>query len=111
MAIVATIPEQVYSPRNVEFQHAIPSGVKAVRVTFSRVNWPAGSVGTSEILFPDGTSTGVVGYAGGSGLARDGTATSSTTIANGGSDLPAGTYTVRVSILQTLRTAITIERL
>jgi hypothetical protein len=110
VAIVAALPQQVYTPRTINSTPAVPANVRSVKATLTRVSWPAGAVLSVEIIYPDGRSAGVVGFDGGPQLARDGSATSSIGIqAIGGEFLPAGVYTVRATVLQMITTAVTIE--
>lgn len=111
MTVIATIPQKSYNPQDFTQQFSVPAGVKALKATFTRVGWPVGEVATAEIIKPDGTSPGIVGFSGGTSLAKDGTNTSALSIGDpGGPDLPVGTYTVHVIVEQTITTQITLER-
>lgn len=113
MTVVATLPERSYTPRTLSPPtFNVPASTREVRFSFSRVGWPAGKVAEAEILGPDGSSFGRVGFDGGNTLARDGTATSAYGLGdrNGSYFLPVGTYTPSVVIFQTITTAVTIER-
>jgi hypothetical protein len=111
MTVIATIPQKVYNPQTFNSPFSVPSGVKALKATFTRVSWPVGEVATVQIIYPDGTSPGTVGFSGGTSLAKDGTNTSAIGIGDpSGADLPAGTYTIQAIVTQAITTQITLER-
>lgn len=112
MTVLASIPEQSYTPRTINASPVIGAGVKSIRLTCSRVGWPAGQVGTISATRPDGTPCSSVGFSGGTAFKKDGVTIASESgmsIDNGGADLMAGTWAIKIEILQTVTTAVQIE--
>lgn len=114
MAIVLTVPSQQYTPGLRTFTPNVAAGAKEFVINLARAAWPAGEVLQIEIQFPDGTSAGSAGFAGGTLLGRDGLPVTVSRIGvratTAGQTLPGGQYTVRVNVLQTLTTTVTVER-
>ncbi len=117
MAVIISIPSQQYTPRTFSPTFAVPAGTKKIVATLTRESWPVGPVGGVSVNFPDGTLAAGVTFDGGVQTARDGsTVTKSGVVINGQSvdgvvqDLPAGTYTVVVTISQTVTTSVLVER-
>lgn len=120
MAQFFSAAERSYSPlagggpRTYTLTPSIPNGtktaIKEVKFTATKVGWPPGRCLSAEVIFPDGTSAGVVTYDGGTSPARDGSQTVGLSINRGGDDLPVGQYTIALTVFQTITAAVTGER-
>lgn len=116
MAVVLNVPQQSYTPRTVTLTPTIPAGTKRLSINCTRVAWPAGAVGSIEVTYPDGSPGPSATFEGGVHIGRDGQPAVNSgfslemAIGNQPVDLPAGQYSVRVVVLQTVTTAITVER-
>ena len=130
MTIVMSIPSQQYTPRTITQQRNIPASVKRLRFSLTRESWPPGAVGSIGCKYPDGTDGPSITFDGGDLYTdaqgkRVSTEQSAATPflmtesyfdfgwtdpQTGVVDLPAGLYTFKAQILQTITTAFTVER-
>lgn len=124
MAVFLSRASQQYAARVNPYtvNATIPQGVTVnrVKVTLTRENWPEGPVGECTLAFPDGSASsfafsgGDIPIKGGGGVL----AASSCTFERGSfvdgeyvvSPFPTGAYTLSFKALQTVRTAVTVER-
>ena len=121
MTIVISRASQQYAARQNPYSAnaTVPAGatVNRVKVTLTRESWPAGPVGSVTLNFPDGTTAGF-SFNGGDIPNRDGTGTlaaSSCEFSRQDSNgiyvpFPVGSYSIDFKVLQTLTTAVTVER-
>ena len=113
MATPVNLAQQSYTPRTINAGPNIPSGIKRIVLSCSRVSWPAGEVGSISVTMPDGSAGPSCGFKGGTAFKKDGVTVSDSsgmTLEMGdGSNLPAGNYGVQIVILQTITTAIKVE--
>jgi hypothetical protein len=112
VAVLINIAQQSYAPRRIGASPNVPASVKALKLTATRVSWPAGPVGRISVWYPNGTFAASCDFEGGTALNKDGsTATVSGFILYGpnGGDLPGGQFTVVIDIFQTVTTALRVE--
>lgn len=111
--VVLSVTSRQYTPRNISLTPNIPAGVKEITASLSRESWPAGDVVKIEFLSPDGQPMSSATFAGGVATQRNGvvrTADAFTVRGVDGADIAPGVYTVNVTVLQTMRTAVTVTR-
>lgn len=98
----------------------IPQGVPVnmVKVTLTRENWPVGPVGEVLLTFPDDSTAGFsfdggdIPVKGGGGILAASSCEFSQQDGEGNPiPFPVGSYSLSFKVLQTVRTAVTIERL
>jgi hypothetical protein len=92
----------------------IPAGVtvRSVKVTLTRESWPVGPVGTVVLVFPDGSTSGF-GFDGGDIPVKGGggiLAATTCEFSREGDPFPTGQYSLQFRALQTVRTAVRVER-
>lgn len=116
MAVFLSRASQQYAARGNPYvvNATIPAGVtvNSVKVTLTREAWPAGAVGEVLLTFPDGSVSGF-GFDGGDIPVKGGGATlaaSSCEFSREGDPFPTGQYSLAFKVLQTVRTAVTVER-
>jgi hypothetical protein len=111
MTVLASITEQAYSPQTINATPVVSAGVKRIKLTLTRVAWPAGVVGTINVTMPDASQGPSTTFVGGTINRPGGVSTESSLemVASGTGDLPAGTYGVSVVISQTVTTAVRVE--
>jgi len=125
MAVVLSIPSQQYTPRTITSTPNIPAGVKRLRIGLTREDWPPGPIGSITVTMPNGDGAGGITFEGGP-LFTDAGGKRLSPVAIPGvleiplaetyfefrhtADMPVGQYTFTATILQTMRTALTIER-
>lgn len=121
MAIFLSRASQQYAARVNPYtvNATIPAGVtvNSVKVTLTREAWPAGPVGTVLLTFPDGNTAGFsfdggdLPVKGGGGILAATTCEFSNEDSDGNPvPFPAGQYSMQFRVLQTTRTAVTVER-
>ena len=116
MAIILSVPQQAYTPRVVTITPTIPVNTRKLSIHCTRVGWPVGPVGSIEVTYPDGSPGPICLFDGGVHIGPGGTIVDSSgfdiemAIGNQPLDLPNGQYTVKITVLQTITTAITVER-
>ncbi|OUM01760.1 hypothetical protein [Variovorax sp. JS1663] len=108
MAVVLSVTSRQYSPRKISLAPSLPQR-STLRITLTRENWPPGDVGSITLISPDGDLLASASFQGGAATNRDGTPRTTQVLHL--PDVPAGQCGVDVDILQTLRTAVIIERL
>jgi hypothetical protein len=116
MAVFLSRASQQYAARVNPYvvNATIPSGVvvSRVKITLTRESWPVGPVGSVLLVFPDGTTSGF-GFDGGDIPIKGGggvLAASSCEFSREGEPFPTGPYSLQFKVLQTVRTAVTVER-
>ena len=116
MAIFLSRASQQYAARVNPYtvNATIPAGVTVnrVKVTLTREAWPAGPVGTVLLTFPDGNTAGFSFDGGDLPVKGGGGILAATTceFSREGEPFPTGQYSLQFRALQTVRTAVTIER-
>ncbi|SRR5258706_1288403 len=117
MAIFLQRAEQAYlaRPQPYSVTGTIPDGtpVASIKVTLTRVAWPAGPVGSCELVYPDGNTSGFAFSGGVTINPRTGLVdplSSCQFYAPEGQTFPVGDYTLNFTVLQTVTTALKIER-
>ena len=120
MAVFLSRASQQYAARQNPYvvSATIPQGalVNGVKVTLTREAWPVGPVGNVTMTFPDGATAGF-SFDGGDVQARGGGILAATDCMFERFDkdgnpvpFPAGSYSLAFRALQTVRTAVTVER-
>lgn len=121
MAIFLSRASQQYAARVNPYtvNATIPAGVTVnrVKVTLTREAWPVGPVGEVVLTFPDGSTSGFtfdggdIPNKGGVGvLAASSCEFSREDIDGNPVPYPVGSYSLSFKVLQTVRTAVTVER-
>lgn len=121
MAVFLSRASQQYAARGNPYtiNATIPNGVtvNSIRVTLTREGWPVGAVGTVTLNFPDGATAGFgfdggdIPIKGGGGvLAASSCEFSRSDIDGNPIAFPVGSYSLAYKVLQTARTAVTVER-
>lgn len=121
MAVFLSRASQQYAARvNPYVVNAmIPEGVvvNRVKVTLTRESWPVGPVGEVMLTFPDGSTSGFsfdggdIPVKGGGGiLAASSCEFSKEDLDGNPVPFPSGSYSLSFKVLQTARTAVTVER-
>jgi hypothetical protein len=121
MAVFLSRASQQYAARVNPYvvNATIPDGVivNSVKVTLTRESWPVGPVGTATLTFPDGATAGF-GFDGGDIPNKGGVGTlaasscefSREDIDGNPIPFPVGIYSLDFRVLQSVRTAVTVER-
>lgn len=123
MAVFLQRAEQAYTARVNPYtvNATVPGGatINRVKVTLTRVSWPDGPVGEVTLTFPDGSTSGFT-FSGGVVLKKDGSTLLATTCEFSKTALvdgvevvipfPPGAYSLAFKALQTITTAVTVER-
>jgi hypothetical protein len=121
MTIFLSRASQQYAARQNPYtvSATIPDGVtvNSVKVTLTRESWPVGPVGTVTLTFPDGATAGFgfdggdIPIKGGGGtLAASSCEFSRQDLDGNAVPFPVGSYSLDFKVLQTVRTAVTVER-
>ena len=121
MAVFLSRASQQYAARVNPYvvNATIPQGVTVnrVKVTLSRESWPEGPVGEVTLTFPDGSTSGFtidggdLPVKGGGGILAASSCEFSREDLDGNAiPFPVGQYSLSFKVLQTVRTAVTVER-
>lgn len=121
MAVFLSRASQQYAARQNPYvvNATIPDGVvvNMVKVELTRESWPVGPVGEVLLTFPDGSTSGFgfdggdIQIKGGGGvLAASSCEFSREDIDGNPIPFPSGSYSLAFKVLQTVRTAVTVER-
>jgi len=121
MAVFLSRASQQYAarvnPYNVNATIPANAVVNRVKITLTREAWPAGPVGNVTLVFPDGSTSGFgfdggdIPIKGGGGILAASTCEFSRQDLDGNPvPYPAGDYQLQFRVLQTARTAVTVER-
>lgn len=112
MTVIVSIPSAQYTPRTFSRNFNVPANTTELRLTCTREAWPVGAVGAINTTRPDGSYGGGMTFDGGDAPTRGGgiAPASSLSLKVPGGFLPAGQWTADFQILQTINTAVTIER-
>lgn len=111
MAVLLSIPQQVYTPRTINANFTMPMGATTLIAWLTCTGWPVGEVGSLALTQPDGSAGGGATFHG-AVLGKDGLplAVVSFALQSVGSVLAPGQWGIQIVIQQTLTTAITVER-
>ena len=121
MAVFLSRASQQYAARVNPYvvNATIPQGVvvNRVKVTLTRESWPVGPVGEVMLTFPDGSVSGFsfdggdIPVKGGGGILSASSCEFSREDLDGNPvPFPPGQYSLSFKVLQTARTAVTVER-
>lgn len=121
MAVFLSRASQQYAARVNPYvvNATIPQGVvvNRVKVTLTRESWPVGPLGEVMLTFPDGSVSGFsfdggdIPVKGGGGiLAASSCEFSKEDLDGNPIPFPSGQYSLSFKVLQTARTAVTVER-
>lgn len=114
MAILASVASKPYTPQVSSVPFTVAANATQILVTFTHPNtlavWPAGPLVQIDIDWGNG-STGTFQTGGGVFTEKDGTPTVGNIITTMGTSKPPGVTsgTARITVLQTLTTAVLVE--
>lgn len=112
MAVSRSIPLQTYTPQTVATDFTIPASTRLITARFTCVGWPTGPCLELRMTQPDGEPGGGALFHGGV-IGRDGLPLTSVSISQElapDRSWQQGKWTFEAIVLQTISTAITIER-
>lgn len=112
MAVSRSIPLQTYTPQTVATDFTIPASTQRITARFTCVGWPSGPCLELRLTQPDGAHGGGAIFHGGV-IGKDGLPLTSASISQElgpSKSWQQGKWTVEAIVIQTLSTAITIER-